>query len=84
MLDNSTFLAHVVFVLGGHEKGLYGIVPLKMYLYAYFISSVPEFFTKSSYVWHYYICVLLLESVLLVALCAPLVAVCGSLCCVSC
>ena len=55
MVDNSTFLVHVIFVLGDHEKSLYGLVPLKVNLYAYFVASVSEFLTKSSYVWHYYV-----------------------------
>ena len=55
MVSNCIFLAHVIFVLGGLEKGQYGIVSLKVYLYAYFVAGVSEVFNKSFYVWHYYI-----------------------------
>ena len=48
-------MAYVVFDLGGHEESPYCIVYLEVSLYAYFVASVPEFFIKSSYVWHYYV-----------------------------
>ena len=58
MVDNTTSVAHVVFVLGGHEESPYCIVSLKVNLYTSFVASVPNFFTKFSYVWHYYVYVL--------------------------
>ena len=73
MVDNSIFLAHVIFVLGGSEKSPYCIVPLKVNLYAYLVASVPPMYGTVMYMF------LLLESMLLVVLGGPLVAVSGSL-----
>ena len=67
------------FVLGGHKKSPYGIVPLKVNVYACFVVSVPEFSLSPLMYGTTMYKFLLLESMLLVLLGVPSVAIYGSL-----
>ena len=54
LVNDSTFLKFVVFVIRDHEKLLYGVSPFEVYMYALFVAGFLELFYKTLYVWDHH------------------------------